>query len=120
MPGFSRGVLLFHIGMAHGVQAVVGKQSVKVHPPGLGIRPGAGVGEEFLPGLGVAGMSQLSGGGFYQGVIVKEKIRSMEPHVVKTAETLNAPGGFRVHPGKQLLSEPVVGVICGHESHLIC
>ena len=74
--------------------------------------------KEILPGLGVERAAQFSGGGFHQGIVVKEDIRAVKPHVVKPPEPLNAPGQLRTHAGKHLLSEPVVGIACGHKNHL--
>ena len=92
------------------------QQPQKIDPPGLAARLRADPGEEFLPGLGVEDAAQLSRGGFDQGVIVKENIRPVQTHIVKPPEPLDTSAVVGTHPGEQLLSEAVMGIICWHET----
>ena len=120
MAGAAVRVLFLHVGVAHGIQAVMPQQSQKIDPPGLVARLGADPGEKFLPGLGMECAAQLPRGGFDQGVIVKENIRPVQTHIIQPPEPLDAPAVVGAHSGKQLLSEAVMGVICWHETSPRC
>ena len=116
VAGAAVGFLFLHVRVAQGVQAVMPQKPQKIDPPGLAARLGADPGEKFLPGLGVEDAAQLSRGGFDQGVIVKENIRPVQTHIVKPPEPLDTSAVVGTHPGEQLLSEAVMGVICWHET----
>jgi hypothetical protein len=63
-------------------------------------------------------LSQFSGCGVQEGVEIEEKVRSLKAHVVHPAEPLNGLTDVGRQSGKQKLSEPVMGITCGHKNHL--
>jgi hypothetical protein len=104
--------------MAGAVQTVVAQKAVEI---GFGrIRGGSFTGfrEKFLSGLPVENPAQFSGGGVQEGVIVEEKVRSLKSHIIHPAEPLNGLTDMGGKGGKQKLSEPVMGITCGHKNHL--
>ena len=118
MLRFSDGHQLIDKGVAGSIQTVVGQKSVKIGFGGFRGGSLAGGGEKFLSGLPVEFLSQLTGGGFQEGIVVKEEIGTLQTHVIHPAETLDGLTDIGRKGGKQKLSEPVVGIACGHRDHL--
>ena len=53
------------------------------------------------------------------GIIVKEKVRPLDTHIINLAETGNLLPEGRVQKLQGLGAEPVMGICCGHALHLV-
>ena len=62
--------------------------------------------------------SQLTGGSGHKGVIVKEKVRTLQSQIIHPPETLDSLSDVAGKGGKQQLSKPVMGIACRHGDHL--
>ena len=115
---FSDFYQLIDKGVADTVQSVMAQKTVEIGFGSIGGCGLAGHREKFLAGLPMEDLSQLSGGGVQQGIKIEEKVRSLKAHIVHPAEPLDGLTDIGRERGKQKLSEPVMGITCGHINHL--
>ena len=118
MPGISQGHMFMDIGVGSRVQAVVGQKAVQVGPVGFGFRYGAAVTEEVHTGHTVEFLSQRTGLGGHDGIVVKEDVGAVESHVKKTAKPLHILPDLGGQEGKNGFSEPKMGVTSAQSYHL--
>ena len=107
--------------MCRRIQAVVGQNTVQVHRSHLGgvlSQPVHGSGEKHFSALHMECMPQGTLGGMEKGIVIKEKVRSLDPHIINLTEAGNLlpeSGGQKL---QRLGAKPVMGICRGHVLHL--
>ena len=119
MAGLPLGRELVDQGMTPGVQAVVAQKAEQVGLRAVGGRFPEGfqrIAEKGLAGKAVKAVAQLCDGCGDQGVVVKQQVRALKPHVVKLGEILEK---HRVFAGRgHFPAKPQMRVGRRHGSHL--